>query len=459
MTNQVPLDRRKTFSQYAKVRASDLYQQFIPIMKDLYDKSIRVHHDSYPIYDLQAELLGYLLATDQIRKKCILKKELCGAAINKILLNDVPLEKIRFAQSFLEKHDKNEMISNWIIRQLRSIGDAIAWRFFKYDRMVLETLAEHDYVSVPQLDKGFVTEVNSIQLLIDQGIPFIHNSITNFLRIGDITSYDISKNTFNILEVKSSGNRSDRIYRQTIQRESVESSIKRRWVKIKGVQIVERTASTPLKTYITSINNAMTEAGSKGASSRFFGDYLSIAVLSMEKILDMSEIGRERLIQDINSRVCSIFKERDIMLPILSSIMPSAYFMRMIAPYSIFPLSYEHRFDIITGNYLVESYLNISGLARWLIKRGWMVKVSNNSRRQVISNEFEFIPALSVANIWEGQIRGVDLPAIVLAQAAMEFWMPESIEECVKTIIRQDENKVIGFHAINFPNTGKYAFD
>lgn len=458
--NYDPYEDIRTFS---RVKFNSFYKEYRPILRDLFDKSIKASHGNYSLFDLQAELFSNILIANRARQKYLHNKELCGRGLDRLVRKNASQERVRHAQKHVETMQHYAAAANWIIRQLRSIGDGIAWRFFNYDRSALRLLAEHDYVSVPEMDKGVFAEMDTIQSLQEHGTPFIMNTITNFLRVGDITVYDRTKNRYELLEIKAGTKRTERTTRQSKHRDVAQRGLNEGLHYMRGVKITKRVAEKPLLTYVKSIENAMAEADQKLASSRLFGDYLSVGVFALSKIID--EIRDENMIQlqdSILDRCMFVLKRKeDVPLPLMSNIFPIAHFIPAAAPYAVFPIATDRRFDILTGNFWIISQLNISGLARWLEKRGWETKIVLPSDQVPENNDkFKFIPVLKV---WEGNksksiVKGVDIPLDILALAALEFWMPESIEAMISTIIQLGFD-TIGFHNVNLSNVGKYAWD
>lgn len=463
MYNRIKYDPYADAHTFSKIKFNSLYKQYIPIVRELFNKSIRASRGNYSIFDLQAELCRNILLTNKERKRLLYKKELCGKGLTNLVKRNAAQERIKRAQKDIETMQDYATAANWVIRQLRSIGDGIAWRFFNYDRATLRLLAEHDYVSVPEIDKGLFTEMDAIQLLQERGIPFLMNTITNFLRVGDITIYDKAENRYKLLEIKSGTRQTEKIIRQSKHRDFTQMGLNEGFQYVGGAIIMKRMSTKPLLTYVKSVENAMIEAEQDLASSRLFGDYLSVAVFPLSKIInkvrdeDMIQLQKRTL-----DRAMSVLKTKeDVRLRLMSNIFPLAHFIPVLAPYAIFPISPDRRFDILTGDFLILSQLNVSGLARWLQKRGWETKIVLSSDQVSEKNgEFKFIPVLKV---WNGNksksiIKGVDIPLEILIIAALEFWMPQSIEAMISTIIELGID-TIGFHSVNLSNVGKYAWD
>ena len=54
--------------------------------------------------------------------------------------------------------------------------------------------------------------------------------------------------------------------------------------------------------------------------------------------------------------------------------------------------------------------------------------------------------------------KGVEVGWDIMLLAAMELWMPESVERMISTIISEAVSISSGY-SIDFPNVGKYAWD
>jgi len=401
-----------------------------------------------------------LLNLEQARRKLLCDKDLCGKGLNKLAQERAPKERIKYVQNCYEGVQNYIEAAEWIIRQLRSIGDSIAWRFLKYDRLALRLLAEHDYVQVPEADRGLLAEFEAIHDLDERGYSFILNAITNFLRVGDITIFDEKNGTYRLMEVKTSLKHSNKIRRQSEYRDFIQECLELDVLNIKGVTITKQISDKPLLTYVKSVDSAITEANSEFASSRLFGDYLSIGVFALAKMLkECSEAERENLLDKTFNRCLSVIKRKDdICLPPLSNIFCMAHFIPNFAPYPIFPLNYDARLKLLTGDLILISILNISGLARWLIKHGWEVEIVDIPNKTPDNNdEFKFKTILKVFKNYEHYKKGAELPLDAFSIAAVEFWRPESIENSINKVIELDSET--SFHIINFPNTGKYAWD
>lgn len=450
------INPRKDVHIFAVVLRNSFFKQNLPILKELFEKSIRAHQGVYPIIDLQAELLSFIIVADEARRKYLRWKSLFGKALKRLAENGAPRERLRRAIARIEDMERCAEAAKIFVSQLRSIGDGIAWRFFNYDRAVLRLLSEHEPVSAPQWSTGLIAELNEVQCQIERGYPVLLNSITNFLRVGDITIFDKTAGSFNLVEVKAGGKKTSRTVRQRKYMELVQDGLDEGSHSIAGVRITKLMAEAPLTTYVKSVENAMVEAEQNFVSSRLFGEYLALGVFAARKIIDdLSENQMQGILRSVNQR-CRLVKRRrsDILLSLMSNIFATVRFSPILAPYAVFPIHTNRRFDLLSGDFWIVSHINISGLARWLEKRGWKTKSIPLPTEASDVDQFAYLPVLQV---WKGN-KGVELPLDVLAVAAMEFWMPDAIEATVISMFNQAIPHE-GLYQVNFRNKGKCALD
>lgn len=428
------------------------------ILKDLFDKSLKAKHGHYSLFDIQFELLGHILASYSAYQKYLRWRGLFAGAIKNLKSNKSPIERIKLAQSRFEFMRNSAMAAQFFLGQLRSIGDGIAWWFLNYDRAALRLLAEHSYVSVPEPGKGLYTEIYQCAKLASEESPFILNTITNFLRFGDITIYDKSTDTYRLVEVKAGKMQTSRTLRQGEHLALVQEALQTGSHNIAHPDInhTKIISKLPLLTYVKILEIAMYEAKEKLASSRVFGEYLSFGLCYLKKVITLPESQSAQIAEDTIKRCSSIMRtKRDLIFTFFGSILHTVHFSRMLAPYTIFPIDNDLRFSLISGDYLLLSQINVSGLARWLEKRGWEIEVLSLPDKPPDFSKSPYLPILRVHK--PKSPLGVEIPLDVIAGAAMELWMPESIERVIQAILSYGYSK--NAYTVNFPNIGKYAWD
>jgi hypothetical protein len=452
---RIPTNISESIHLYAVATNNRYFTENKWIIRDLLEKSLLAKHGRYSLFDIQFEILRHIVETDSDRRKYLRWKDRFAKAIVSLKKIGAPVQRVTLAQERFEFMKNSVDATRLLLSQLRSIGDGIAWWFMNYDRAALRLLAEHDYIHAPLLGTGLYAELWECANLAAQGKPFLLNSITNFLRFGDITVYDKSRDSFELIEVKAGQSQTRRTIRQGKQIALVQQGLETGTHSFPDATITKVMCRSPLLTYIKSLERVLEEAKHQFASSRVFGEYLSFCAFHTQKIIELPEQDRCRAMDDMISRCMSVLKHRnDLPLPVMSNILPTVTFSRMLAPYTIFPVSSQLRFDLMTGEFFVLSWLNISGFARWLEKRGWKIEIASLPEMIPDDDQSQYIPILRVRKSGKKTEMGLD----ILLLAASEFWMPESLERMIATTLSEATHGG-SFLTGNFPNTGRYAWD
>ena len=459
MDERINTSRREDVHSFSIATRSAFYQKNKPILKELLEKSVRAKPGDYSLFDIQFELLGHILEAQSVCNKYTHWKVLIRKALKSLVENKSPPERIQQAKLRLKFMQNSLVAAQLLLGQLRSIGDGIAWHFLNYDRATLRFLAEHEYVSVPQRSKGLATEIAKCIELASQNKPFLLNSITNCLRIADITVFDKASSSFELIEVKSSNSQDSRTIRQRAKLLVAQDSIRKSEYTLisdgKPSKYKKTESEKSLLTYAKSLESAMLEAKSKLASSRVFGDYLSFYVFYLKDIVELPEMESHQLSKEIIERCFSIKRNNDVILHFYGNIVHTVHFSRILAPYAIFPISTELRFELMSGDFLVGSYINVDGLARWLRNRGCAIEVLKPPENLP---DFSHSPFLPIFRIPKPHTRlAIELPLALVAVAAMELWMPESIERIIKENLTSSYSS--NMLEVDLKNTCKYTWD
>lgn len=328
--------------------------------------------------------------------------------------------------------------------------------FFRYNRSALRILAEHDYIAPPEMGRGLLEEINEFAFFASKNHPVLIDSITNFLRVGDLTTYDELSEKYNLIEVKAGNSRTLRTIRQSQRRDIAQNALDKGSHEIfPDIPITTIMSKYPLLTYAKSLENAMSEAVQNFASSRKFGEHLSIAVFSIQKLLEPSANESARIRENIMDRLFSIRrKPTDILIGPISNIFLTVHFSRIIAPYTIFPIHPKYRIAILNGDFLILSLFNLSGFVIWLKKRGWEATMITPSTNASKTYEWNNLPKM---RFWKhNSAKLAEVGADLFSLACAELWMPQSIELDLITILEQLPSQ--GGCTINHPNTGKCAW-
>jgi hypothetical protein len=363
MIPKVNIDQIKDIRRFAQARSNQFYIENHPIVQSLFEKSLAAHHGRYPLLQLQLELLGSIIGADSARRTYLRDKGRIRQATRGLATKRAGSERMKEAQSRLRDMEEAEKSAQWVVDRLRSIGDGIAWRFLNYDRAILRLLAEHEPVSTPEYNKGLMSELNELARLgVEQGQNVLLNGITNFLRVGDITTYNPLTGEIGLIEVKSSTNTNLRARRQGEHLALVQEGLQSGVSQMDGMKIRRIMAQKPLRTYVRSVEQAMLEAEQRLGASRKFGDYLAVAVFALDKIAEsVPQEKHGQIWNPIYDRLFSVCQSSsDIILGPVSNLLSISHFSPNLAPYTIYPINRTLRFGLLSGEFRVLSLLNIS---------------------------------------------------------------------------------------------------
>ena len=119
-----------------------------------------------------------------------------------------------------------EVVANArIVRQLRAVGDGLAWRLLQYDRRLIGILGDHPAAGpllktaggVKEHERGLNSEITAVnELWRRDGDVILLNSLTNCLRVGDVTVVRDGQPTLH--EVKSNPRHHRSSQRSTLER-------------------------------------------------------------------------------------------------------------------------------------------------------------------------------------------------------------------------------------------------
>jgi hypothetical protein len=140
-------------------------------------------------YELQRRLFGLLYTVEERRGQCdrMVKRMRKG---NTKLPPDGPSPPHNGDPTQLESWEFEAYVYERLARQLRTIGDGLAWRCFGYDRRLILTLCRNASAGPMYGKKGLPYELGRIKELWEKDHHFaLHHDLTNCLRIADLTEF------------------------------------------------------------------------------------------------------------------------------------------------------------------------------------------------------------------------------------------------------------------------------
>jgi hypothetical protein len=139
-------------------------------------------------YEFQRRLFGHLYQIEERRGQCsrMIKRLRRGQGSPQ----DAPPPPHSGDPCTAESWELEAYISERVARQLRMVGDGLAWRCFGYDRRVILTLCRNASPGPMYGKDGLPYELGRIQELWENDGHFaLHHDLTNCLRIGDLTEF------------------------------------------------------------------------------------------------------------------------------------------------------------------------------------------------------------------------------------------------------------------------------
>jgi hypothetical protein len=139
-------------------------------------------------YEFQRHLFGDVYRVEERRADCtrIVKRLRQG----KSLPADAPAPPEDGDPSGLETWEREVFVCERLARQLRSVGDGLAWRCFGYDRRIVLTLSRNDSPGPMSRKDGLGYELGRVEELWKESGHFaLLHDLSNCLRIADLTEF------------------------------------------------------------------------------------------------------------------------------------------------------------------------------------------------------------------------------------------------------------------------------
>ena len=259
----------------------------------------------------------------------------------------------------------NEINLNHLFRnKLKDIGDALAWKYFNYDRSKIYVFSDHPEVGFLQ-QEGLFSEIGVwLRQYYSEGNFPILNSITNCLRVGDVLSKDKSGN-IQVYEVKSSkrGGRSRKMKQLKTMDELVELLNNRSLLEGKIEKRIIPISIFP-QNYFKKIHTLISQAYSRGYGVVELNDFSFVSIFNYELVKDFGKIKPE-----LDKKFKEYMKSWDNRVHLLHNFMRYD-FSAIIAPYSIFPFKENICTDLMFGKLAMTFNLNFTEFEKYLSRKG-----------------------------------------------------------------------------------------
>lgn len=173
--------------QMGEVLLHPAQQALVPRLAELIGL-LRVCESPGDYYELQRHVLGELLLLEKRRNECSHVVKRFRRGNGPLARYDPPLNSRDPAT--VECWELEEFIYERLARQVRSVGDGLAWRRFGYDRRVIVVMSSNQSPGPMYGKIGLPYEVGLVERCWrERGNFALLHDITNCLRIADVTEF------------------------------------------------------------------------------------------------------------------------------------------------------------------------------------------------------------------------------------------------------------------------------
>jgi hypothetical protein len=310
-------DQAPALDLRARVLTAPAYQERIELLLDPYALTRQHRHDPRKLLLIQ-DGLGQILRSFQEKKR----------------------------EFDTETDDLGVAVTRRSMKVVYSIGDGMAWRSLRYDRLSIGQLAAKSRIGF--LDSTFQEVIElAAHIVADSGKIVLVNDLNTVLRHGDLTI--IGENAARIHEHKSgkASRRDVRAKRQRIKLEEVLSFLNRGTQTTDGRTELLLRMDLPASTYLPQVGEVLHQASQEGYARAQLSDCLAVEAFDLRH--QRPREGQRP------------FVDRKYVLP-FSNLELFVTLPPRIAPYSIFPFDDRTCFDLMTGQVLLRAYLDVQAL-------------------------------------------------------------------------------------------------
>jgi hypothetical protein len=268
--------------------------------------------------------------------------------------------------------DYELMVADRVCRQLRCVGDALAWRAFGFDRRPLIALASNELPG-PMYDKiGLGHELGAaVEAWEQRGNFALLHDLTNTLRMGDLTEF--TEEGPRVAEVKAS-HRSSSGGRASRQRRRLEAAIAavNDGAPLAGDGTTLVKTSVPLRTRLNLLEPVLKRARREGLVVEALSEGVVVSVMSARGVEVIPSPREVMGSYDVlaNQAMRSAHLEREAHLLSGYSV-DSRDCHAATAPYSIFPFDPQICAELVTDRLRVTATVGWTELAAPFDRLGW----------------------------------------------------------------------------------------
>ncbi|WP_425800798.1 hypothetical protein ACHOLT_11670 [Desulfitobacterium sp. Sab5] len=335
--------------------------------------------------DWKPTLLRFLRASRSAKtKKSPIRSLALQLAILQTLFKIEQVIENQTKEQKMAKKDGNVIYNQRLRHILKDIADGLAWRLLGFNRPLMRLLSQN---KAPGHIKTSTSKEDDIATRFVSGGHVLIHDITNILRIGDLTLIDPSGYP-NVLEIKKSGKQildaqeyKRRVFKggdlssQAQRIVEVDEAIKNGLVNLGTSKANLSLFDISIDSYLSDIEEVLNICNQQGYSERFIDKILFVRAYRLDSEPKPFPLKQTGHLHWFWSHDCFILDDGEV--------------FRNRIPYSAYPFSDEMVLQLLSGEIVLESYLNIVALKKKLQKYGW--KIKNNRSIEQISEQFEIL--------------------------------------------------------------------
>lgn len=264
-----------------------------------------------------------------------------------------------------------------ISRQLRSVGDALAWQRFNYDRRLILTISRNAQPGTINNKVGLNYELGRIEdIWKDSGHFALLHDLTNCLRMGDVSEFTADGGVL-FHEVKKDPKHVDKVQVRRIQ-QAIDALAK--GGKLPGHQEDARITELKVryKTDLKKLQDLLALTRRHGFKGMKLSGGRALMALSLSRTFELYKDSYESTSERYSSERSSAIKRAGIgqvKHQLLGNGRDTAARAPYIAPWAIYPFSEEDCADLICDLIMFESVVSADHLALALRELGLGVEI------------------------------------------------------------------------------------
>lgn len=233
-----------------------------------------------------------------------------------------------------------DLVFERVCRQLRAVGDALAWRASGYDRRYVIALSSNNAPGPMAGKKGLPRELGAAVSLRDQGSFGLLHDLTNCLRIGDVTEFTPDGSRL-LHEIKSSQHA-----KSGAQRRRMKAAVQ---AVMHGGELPGRTGSHIVspdercRTHIRTFASCIADAADRGIAATAISDSRAMTAASLEAIgRTQRDVPARSLLDDLSSARHAALEKAGIAAALhlvqANSVTRNHDFLPSVMPFALYPI-------------------------------------------------------------------------------------------------------------------------